>query len=152
MVTQELLYLGWIELDIQRLGNGLYLVGRNLFLLLLNFSVWPCLPGSCLARSTNLLRALCVYVQLILPSAHPEYLSSAPVESGREWISDNQFQPNQSLKPGGSPCIYFCSTDFPAYSDTLGTKEKCHCNQIVTLSRDVFIYKCIVWEKSKLSL
>ena len=34
----------------------------------------------------------------------------------------------------GSPFGY---TDFPAYSDTLGTREKCHCNQIVTLSRGV---------------
>ena len=27
------------------------------------------------------------------------------------------------------------NTDFPAYSDTLGTWEKCHCNQIVTVTR-----------------
>ena len=27
------------------------------------------------------------------------------------------------------------NTDFPPYSDTLGTWEKCHCNQIVTVTR-----------------
>ena len=27
------------------------------------------------------------------------------------------------------------STEVPAYSDTLGTWEKCHCNQIVTVTR-----------------
>ena len=27
------------------------------------------------------------------------------------------------------------TTDFPAYSDTTGTREKCHCNQIVTVTR-----------------
>ena len=26
-------------------------------------------------------------------------------------------------------------TEVPAYSDTLGTWEKCHCNQIVTVTR-----------------
>ena len=26
-------------------------------------------------------------------------------------------------------------TEVPAYSDTLGTREKCHCNQIVTVTR-----------------
>ena len=30
---------------------------------------------------------------------------------------------------------FFPITDLPAYSDTLGTWEKCHCNQIVTVSR-----------------
>ena len=28
-----------------------------------------------------------------------------------------------------------CSTEVPAYSDTFGTWEKCHCNQIVTVTR-----------------
>ena len=28
-----------------------------------------------------------------------------------------------------------CITEVPAYSDTLGTWEKCHCNQIVTVNR-----------------
>ena len=27
------------------------------------------------------------------------------------------------------------NTDLPAYSDTLGTWRKCHCNQIVTVSK-----------------
>ena len=27
------------------------------------------------------------------------------------------------------------ATEIPAYSDTLGTWEKCHCNQIVTVTR-----------------
>ena len=27
------------------------------------------------------------------------------------------------------------TTEVPAYSDTLGTWEKCHCNQIVTVTR-----------------
>ena len=35
-------------------------------------------------------------------------------------------------------CVYYspksCITVFPAYSDTLGTWEKCHCNQIVTVT------------------
>ena len=34
-------------------------------------------------------------------------------------------------------CLIFSklSTEVPAYSDTLGTWEKCHCNQIVTVTR-----------------
>ena len=32
-------------------------------------------------------------------------------------------------------CTNVVCTDLPAYSDTLGTCGKCHCNQIVTVSR-----------------
>ena len=31
-------------------------------------------------------------------------------------------------------------TDFPAYSDTLGTREKCHCKRGVTVTTS-FLYK-----------
>ena len=31
------------------------------------------------------------------------------------------------------------NTDVPAYSDTLGTRQKCHCKQIVTLSRGYLV-------------
>ena len=31
------------------------------------------------------------------------------------------------------------NTDVPAYSDTLGTRTKCHCNQSVTVSRGNFL-------------
>ena len=30
-------------------------------------------------------------------------------------------------------------TDVPAYSDTLGTRQKCHCKQIVTLNRGYLV-------------
>ena len=30
------------------------------------------------------------------------------------------------------------STDFPPYSDTLGTREKCHFSQMVTLSEGFY--------------
>ena len=43
----------------------------------------------------------------------------------------------QSDTSGGSPG--FVDTDLPAYSDTLGTWEKCHCNQNATVSRDSFL-------------
>ena len=31
------------------------------------------------------------------------------------------------------------ATEVPAYSDTLGTWEKCHCNQIVTVTRGILV-------------
>ena len=37
-------------------------------------------------------------------------------------------------------------TDLPAYSDTLRTWEKCHCNQIVTVSRGSLLSKPIIWD------
>ena len=36
---------------------------------------------------------------------------------------------------GDKEWMTILSTDIPAYSDTLGTRVKCHCNQIVTVSR-----------------
>ena len=46
----------------------------------------------------------------------------------------------QSSQVGRIPLSHFqpsplWGTVFPAYSDTLGTWEKCHCNQIVTVTR-----------------
>ena len=55
------------------------------------------------------------------------------------WVAWHYFQQNLFLPlhaVGITPkiCKYYI-TVFPAYSDTLGTWEKCQCNQIVTVTR-----------------
>ena len=40
-----------------------------------------------------------------------------------------------SARMAESHPLHYVSTEIPAYSDTLGTWEKCHCNQIVTVTR-----------------
>ena len=42
---------------------------------------------------------------------------------------------DQQGRTGRLAVQFVLCTDVPAYSDTLGTRPKCHCNQIVTVSR-----------------
>ena len=41
------------------------------------------------------------------------------------------------------------STEVPAYSDSLGTWEKCHCNQIVTVTRGSLVTNQSFWTCQK---
>ena len=55
---------------------------------------------------------------------------------GRNSIEKNGFRP--VLGPVFRQKLGQARTYVPAYSDTLGTRQKCHCKQIVTLSRCFF--------------
>ena len=56
----------------------------------------------------------------ITPGIYKKLIFEVTCSSYRELLGDN-------------------ATEIPAYSDTLGTWEKCHCNQIVTVTRSSLV-------------
>ena len=57
------------------------------------------------------------------------YLSAVAVPASSRVSASRLEKPEKSQKCNLSH-IRFGHTDFPAYSDTLGTWEKCHCKQV----------------------
>ena len=80
-------------------------------------------------------------------------LSSVPSEREREThlharpgsikkvrLTDRQTSPAREGATEKDELSLFI-TDFPAYSDTLGTREKCHCKRGVTVTTSFFIHE-----------
>ena len=71
------------------------------------------------------------------PQFHPPTSASALLQSGGR-TGDAMSEPRTALLSettltfdiGLYSPIVKLTTDFPAYSDTLGTREKCHCNRV----------------------
>ena len=69
----------------------------------------------------------------------------AAIAIARWWNTEIQVNQTQPCDQMGHPVdmrwetVKYINTVFPAYSDTLGTWEKCHCNQIVAVSRGVLL-------------
>ena len=57
-------------------------------------------------------------------------------------VLPNSYLPKQNLSRQ-------LNTEVPAYSDTLGTWEKCHCNQIVAVTRGSLVTNLSIWTCQK---